>query len=414
MDLSIVSLAAPSAAQSIFFRLCPFAAYALLDRSLALGQRVAVFGAFALSAAACLWLHANGLRALNDCVAGYALLCGLACLAHRVTPLLVRCRATRAALLLLSLTLFMLAPALLLRNSVALLVLAVGFETTLALFSYWFECTRAKGTEHASLGAALTFLLVDPTLIFGAHARQGAARFGARPLARLVLGIAGLWLAPALAIEASSRLPDLTARGLPGSILLPSLLLANLLALYVSHASLAHVQIAAMRLLGYAVPERFEWPVLANSPDDFWRRWNIYFGAWLQRYVYLPCAMSLQRRMERRFWPVAKGSAVLCVFGLCGLLHELAGYALRFRMPMGVVLAFVGYGAVLSLWTPLRAALQRAAVRYQYERSTVYRALSEVTSRAVTTCALVTFGWIALPALSGAGLPEALHEWLAP
>ena len=42
------------------------------------------------------------------------------------------------------------------------------------------------------------------------------------------------------------------------------------------------------RLLGGTLPPILNFAILARTPADFWRRYNLRFGAWLHRHVYVP------------------------------------------------------------------------------------------------------------------------------
>jgi D-alanyl-lipoteichoic acid acyltransferase DltB (MBOAT superfamily) len=42
--------------------------------------------------------------------------------------------------------------------------------------------------------------------------------------------------------------------------------------------------------MGIVLPENFNFPYLATSPKDFWRRWHISLSGWIRDYLYLPLA----------------------------------------------------------------------------------------------------------------------------
>ncbi len=48
------------------------------------------------------------------------------------------------------------------------------------------------------------------------------------------------------------------------------------------------VAIGMGRLMGFRVPENFNYPWIATSLADFWRRWHITLGAWLRDFLYIP------------------------------------------------------------------------------------------------------------------------------
>ena len=45
-------------------------------------------------------------------------------------------------------------------------------------------------------------------------------------------------------------------------------------------------------LLGYKIPANFNWPFLAASLNDFWRRWHISLSTWLRDYLFIPMGGS--------------------------------------------------------------------------------------------------------------------------
>ncbi|MCH9806238.1 MAG: MBOAT family protein [Alphaproteobacteria bacterium] len=50
--------------------------------------------------------------------------------------------------------------------------------------------------------------------------------------------------------------------------------------------SLMAIGVAAM--FGYIIPENFNYPYIAVSLSDFWRRWHISLSLWLRDYLYIP------------------------------------------------------------------------------------------------------------------------------
>jgi alginate O-acetyltransferase complex protein AlgI len=45
--------------------------------------------------------------------------------------------------------------------------------------------------------------------------------------------------------------------------------------IFFDFAGYSHIAIGSARLLGIILPENFDFPYLATSPRDFWRRWHI-------------------------------------------------------------------------------------------------------------------------------------------
>jgi alginate O-acetyltransferase complex protein AlgI len=69
------------------------------------------------------------------------------------------------------------------------------------------------------------------------------------------------------------------------------------LQIYFDFSAYSHIAIGTARLMGIRFPENFNFPYLATSPQDFWRRWHISLSSWIRDYLYLP--LSGQRVEDR-------------------------------------------------------------------------------------------------------------------
>ena len=58
--------------------------------------------------------------------------------------------------------------------------------------------------------------------------------------------------------------------------------------IYFDFAGYSMIAIGSARLLGVRFPENFNWPYLAASPREFWKRWHITLSSWIRDYLYLP------------------------------------------------------------------------------------------------------------------------------
>ena len=58
--------------------------------------------------------------------------------------------------------------------------------------------------------------------------------------------------------------------------------------IYFDFSAYSSIAIGSARLMGIHVPENFNFPYLATSPRDFWRRWHISLSSWIRDYLYLP------------------------------------------------------------------------------------------------------------------------------
>lgn len=81
-------------------------------------------------------------------------------------------------------------------------------------------------------------------------------------------------------------------------------------------------------LMGIKLPDNFNFPYLANSIADYWRRWHISLSSWLRDYLYIPLGGSRRRRNFNLF----------ATMTLCGLWHGAAAHYVVFGALQGVLL----------------------------------------------------------------------------
>ena len=58
--------------------------------------------------------------------------------------------------------------------------------------------------------------------------------------------------------------------------------------IYFDFCAYSHIAIGTARLLGITFPENFNFPYIASSPREFWRKWHISLSSWIRDYLYLP------------------------------------------------------------------------------------------------------------------------------
>ena len=125
---------------------------------------------------------------------------------------------------------------------------------------------------------------------------------------------------------------------------------------YASHSGLASMQIGLMNLVGHSVPERYNYPLLATSPLDFWRRWNTYVNSWLEKYVFIP----LTRRLHPKLKTWSKGTALLMTFIASGALHDGYSYASSLSMSTTYLQLFAVSGVAVLVGLAFASARARA------------------------------------------------------
>lgn len=93
--------------------------------------------------------------------------------------------------------------------------------------------------------------------------------------------------------------------------------IAYTLQLYFDFSGYTDMAIGLGRIFGFRLPENFNYPYIAQSANDFWRRWHITLSRWFRDYIYIPLGgnrVSLAKQLRN----------LLAVWLLTGLWHGSA------------------------------------------------------------------------------------------
>jgi alginate O-acetyltransferase complex protein AlgI len=137
--------------------------------------------------------------------------------------------------------------------------------------------------------------------------------------------------------------------------------------IFADFAGYSLIAIGLAGLLGYRLPENFNFPYFSTSIADFWRRWHISLSSWLRDYLYVPLGGS-RKGVPRTY------VNLIIVMLLGGLWH-------------GAALSF----AVWGLWHGVGLALERPWL--QSRIMTDPRPGANVL-RAFIVFNFVTLGWL--------------------
>jgi hypothetical protein len=246
-----------------------------------------------------------------------------------------------------SLAVFLVAPALVFPTAARTAFLFLGWELVLKAYSYVLE----GGARNATLCDSLFFFIVDPTIVFTQRATPATATFGSRHLLRVgggALCLSVLYLLEATVFDAVSQLMTATSMTWValGTVMLG---FTKLIAAYARHSGVASVQIGLMRALGWQIGERYNYPLAARSPREFWSRWNIYVGDWVKRYAYFPLAIQLARRAGTR--KVGAHAISLAVtFLSVGAFHDLYRTLAESNPTLRATAFFAANALLIFLW----------------------------------------------------------------
>ncbi|UCG34159.1 MAG: MBOAT family protein [Phycisphaerales bacterium] len=157
-----------------------------------------------------------------------------------------------------------------------------------------------EGSAPLTFGRYTAYILFAPSLRMGPIFRYGqfaqeleaapAQRTGralAAGAARIALGLFRLGVMLALIGEIPAEQLFSRPESLPTYQLIAGLYIQPL-SIFLWIAGYSDIAIGMGRLCGIRVPENFNFPWLATSIADFWRRWHLSLSFWLRDYIYIP------------------------------------------------------------------------------------------------------------------------------
>ena len=122
--------------------------------------------------------------------------------------------------------------------------------------------------------------------------------------------------------------------------------------IYFDFSGYSDMAIGLGRMLGFNFRENFNYPYIAQSLTEFWRRWHISLSNWFRDYLYIPLGGN-------RVAPWRVYLNLVIVFFLCGLWHGASWNFVVWGLFHGgfLVVERMGMSAWIARWPrPLRHA----------------------------------------------------------
>jgi alginate O-acetyltransferase complex protein AlgI len=120
------------------------------------------------------------------------------------------------------------------------------------------------------------------------------------------------------------------------SVELVVMLFAFSMQIFADFAGYSLIAIGLAKLFGYDLPDNFDFPYIAESFSEFWRRWHISLSSWLREYLYFPLGGN-------RVGAARTYLNLFIVMFLGGLWHGAAWSYAVWGTAHGVALAFERY-----------------------------------------------------------------------
>ncbi len=122
------------------------------------------------------------------------------------------------------------------------------------------------------------------------------------------------------------------------------------LQIYFDFSAYSDMAIGLGRMLGFKFLENFNYPYIAQSIKDFWRRWHISLSTWFRDYLYIP--LGGNRKSANRTY-----LNLIIVFFITGLWHGASWNFIVWGMFHGLflILERLGLSNILKrIWLPFR------------------------------------------------------------
>jgi alginate O-acetyltransferase complex protein AlgI len=186
------------------------------------------------------------------------------------------------------------------------------------------------------------------------------------------------------------------------SVTLRWAVLAYAAQVYCDFSGYSDLAIGCAKWFGFELPINFNFPYLAGSITDFWRRWHISLSSWLRDYLYIPLGGS-------RCGAVRTYVNLIVTMTLCGLWHGAS---------WNYVLWGFYNGVLLSLHRVGDRALQGNARVVRIRSAPAYRVLATVCTLLFVFSGFIlvrTENWEGCLVMQGAlfgGMSEGAARWV--
>lgn len=107
--------------------------------------------------------------------------------------------------------------------------------------------------------------------------------------------------------------------------------IANMLQIYFDFSGYSDMAIGLGKMFGFEILENFNYPYIATSIRDFWKRWHISLSSWFRDYIYIPLGGN---RVKKAKWI----RNILIVWFLTGLWHGAAWNFIIWGLYFGILL----------------------------------------------------------------------------
>jgi alginate O-acetyltransferase complex protein AlgI len=203
------------------------------------------------------------------------------------------------------------------------LPLGISFFTFQAM-SYVIDVYRGTCAVQRRLDRVALYICLFPQLIAGPivryhdvaqqlTGREHRAELFVSGMQRFIFGLAKKMLIANTVGEVADKVFALPAAELSTGLAWLGIV-CYALQIYFDFSAYSDMAIGLGRMFGFRFLENFNYPYVATSLTEFWRRWHISLSRWFRDYLYIPLGGN-------RGSPVRTYANLCIVFLLCGFWH---------------------------------------------------------------------------------------------
>jgi alginate O-acetyltransferase complex protein AlgI len=221
------------------------------------------------------------------------------------------------------------------------LPLGISFHTFQGI-SYTLDVYRGKVRAVRSFGDFALFVAFFPQLVAGPIVRavdflpqmeEPPRPTNAQVVAGLHWFLLGLFKKLFLADRLAEFVDPIFAQpGLFDAVSHRWAILAYAAQIYCDFSGYSDMALGCALWFGFELPRNFNFPYLASSITDFWKRWHISLSTWMRDYLYIPLGGS-------RHGTARTYVNLVLTMTLCGLWHGASWNYLLWGFYNGVLLA---------------------------------------------------------------------------
>ena len=127
-------------------------------------------------------------------------------------------------------------------------------------------------------------------------------------------------------------------------------IIAYSIQIYFDFSGYSDMAIGLGRMFGFEILENFNFPYIAKSIREFWKRWHISLTNWFRDYLYIPLGGNRQGEVRTYI-------NLIIVFFLTGLWHGASWSFVAWGLVHGtfMIIERTGFGKILDkLWKPVQ------------------------------------------------------------